>query len=168
MLLVLLVVIIVQGNGQEGYLTANKTDKLSIGLGMGLDFGGYGGNLAFYPQKNIGIYIGVGYVKSYPGLNAGIKLRTTTLTKDLINPYITAMWGYNGVAVDEEEPERNMMSFGPTFGIGVEFRLKPEGAGYFSLGLLFPKRRASFERYTGNSATEILISLGYHLNIISR
>src|ERR1700712_111258 len=38
-----------------------KLDKVSVGIGAGYDFGGYGGNLIVYPQRNIGLFGGVGY-----------------------------------------------------------------------------------------------------------
>ncbi len=36
-------------------------DVVAIGLGVGLDYGGIGVNLTVYPQKNIGLFAGIGY-----------------------------------------------------------------------------------------------------------
>ncbi len=50
-------------------------DMVSIGLGIGLDHGGFGGNVTYYPVKNIGLFGGVGYAIAGVGFNVGAKFR---------------------------------------------------------------------------------------------
>ena len=33
-------------------------DMFSAGLGLGMDYGGFGANVLFYPQENIGLFAG--------------------------------------------------------------------------------------------------------------
>ena len=46
---------------QDPNLGSRQIDKVSIGIGAGLDFGGFGGNVINFPIKNVGIFGGVGY-----------------------------------------------------------------------------------------------------------
>ncbi len=64
--------------------------KTSIGIGLGMDYGGIGGSLLFYPQTNIGLFGGVGYAFAGLGYNVGVKIRliTENHTSKLF-PYLT-------------------------------------------------------------------------------
>lgn len=165
-LLFLAILLFVYSFGQVKDSTYYRTDKLSLGAGLGLNYGGLGGNLNFFPHEAIGLFIAVGAADKWLGLNAGIRFRIINSNKIPIRPFFTYMWGYNAIAVDENG--YHTTSFGTTFGMGIETRMKPKGYGYFSFAVLLPKRRNSFERLTGGTASDILISAGYHLLLFSR
>lgn len=81
---------------QSGINEPRPIDKLTIGLGIGLDCGGFGGNIIIYPQKNVGIFAGGGYALAGFGWNAGLKLRLISDSPDSkISPFLLAMYGYN-------------------------------------------------------------------------
>ena len=46
---------------QEEVFVPRTIDATSFGIGTGLDYGGFGGNVMIYPQRNIGIFGGFGY-----------------------------------------------------------------------------------------------------------
>lgn len=155
-------------NGQIVDSTQFRTDKLSLGAGLGLDYGGLGGRIIFYPQKNIGLFASCGYALTGPGLNAGIKVRIVAENSTLVKPYFTLMFGTNGVYIDKDNPSADMFSFGPTFGLGIETRMRNSMYGYWSFGILFPDTSDAFNSYTGGRSESILISVGYHLCLFSR
>lgn len=51
------------------------SDVINLGIGVGLDKGGIGTQIIGYPQKNIGILLGLGYNGLGLGYNVGIKAR---------------------------------------------------------------------------------------------
>jgi hypothetical protein len=122
-------------------------DMISVGLGGGLDYGGFGANLLFYPQENIGVFGGVGYALAGLGYNVGAKFRLTTL-KTKLNPYAQAMYGYNAAITIIGAKDYNKLFYGPTVGLGID--LRPGKVGYWSFGILLPIRSNEVQEYIDN------------------
>jgi hypothetical protein len=70
-------------------------DQVAIGVGLGFDFGGIGGNFLVYPQENIGLFAGGGYTPAGFGYNVGAKFRFATKSSSRFHPYLTGTYGYN-------------------------------------------------------------------------
>lgn len=152
-----------------------KPDKISFGLGLGLDYGGLGMNLGAYPQKNIGFFGGLGYAVIGFGYNAGVKIRAISDKKHMgVVPYALAMYGYNAVIAVSNVDDYNKFFYGPTIGVGLDFRPRPEKKkrGHWSLALLFPLRGSEVKAYTDdlknnhnvdfkNELMPFAISIGY-------
>jgi hypothetical protein len=148
-------------------------DKLSLGLGLGMDYGGIGGQLLIYPQRNIGIFGGVGYAFAGVGYNVGAKIRLVSdKSKGRIVPFLLGMYGYNAAIAVSNMTSLNKMFYGPTFGIGLDFRGTRKS--YWSLGLLIPVRGAEVQDYIDmlktdygaefkNDLLPIGITIGYHI-----
>src|SRR5262245_29607527 len=73
-------------------------DVVSLGLGLGFDYGGIGGNITVYPQKNVGLIFGGGYVIAGFGYNAGVRFRLVK-ENSVVDPFFMAMYGYNAAVV---------------------------------------------------------------------
>ena len=118
----------------------------SLGFGMGLDYGGLiGVNLLFYPQNNVGIFLGGGYALAGFGFNTGIKIR---LLKGRINPYLVGMYGYNTVIKVIDASQFDKFFYGPTVGFGCDLRQsKVFSGGYFTGALLIPIRSSDVYDY---------------------
>ena len=73
-------------------------DKISVGLGIGQDYGGFGGSFLYYPQRNFGLFGGIGYNLASVGYNLGIKSRIAigSSTSHVLLSFL-AMYGYNAV-----------------------------------------------------------------------
>jgi hypothetical protein len=69
--------------------------KVFLGIGLGLDYGGIGMRTEFQPVKEIGIIGGLGYNFAEPAYNIGLSLKI--LPEKRATPIITAIYGYNGV-----------------------------------------------------------------------
>lgn len=160
-----------------GSTQSNETltlDKISLGIGMGLDYGGIiGGNLTVYPHRNIGLFGGVGYALTGMGYNIGTKIRfIKENSESVVHPYITGMYGYNAVIKVKDASEFDKIFYGPTLGFGFDFHSSDKG--YFSIALLIPIRSSEVNDYIDdlknkhgvefkNNLLPIAISLGYKI-----
>ena len=118
-------------------------DVISFGLGIGFDYGGFGANMLLYPQKNIGVFAGVGYAMIGIGYNVGCKLRRAKSEK--ANPYFIAMYGYNTAIGIKDGEQYNKFFYGTTIGVGLDFKLHRKG--YFTMALLLPLRGQEVQDY---------------------
>jgi hypothetical protein len=123
-------------------------DAISAGLGLGLDFGGIGGNFLVYPAKNFGFFAGAGYALAGIGMNGGIKVRQVPDNPEArVSPFLLAMYGYNAAIKVEGATELNKIFYGPTVGLGCDFRGRNQMRGYWSAALLIPFRRPEVDEY---------------------
>jgi hypothetical protein len=128
-------------------------DKLSLGAGGGYEFGGIGGNVIFYPQRNIGVFVGVGWPLTYNivGYNAGIKIRfAADNNASVITPFILAMYGYNTAIRYPNDNEYDKLFYNFTFGGGVDFRPAKSKLGFLSLTIYMPLRDPDAKNYVNN------------------
>jgi hypothetical protein len=158
---------------QENISGPVQSDKMTIGLGTGLDYGGLGAGLLFYPVKNVGLFAGAGYAISGLGFNAGAKIRFLSKKPfSKITPYIVGMYGYNAAIYVADAEEYNKLFYGPSFGVGIDYRSRPEKRGYWSFALLVPIRSSEAKDYIddleqnhgvefGIGLLPIAISIGY-------
>jgi len=156
-LLLVLFLIAVQINAQDNFYKAIqqdsisaqvRTDKLTLGIGLGQDYGGLGANLLFYPVKSVGLFAGGGYAIAGFGFNAGAKVRfISKKPSSKITPYALAMYGYNAAIAVTDAPEFNKLFYGPTFGAGLDFHFRPGKMGYWSIALLIPVRGSAVKNY---------------------
>lgn len=125
-----------------------KPDVLSFGVGFGFDYGGIGGNLTAYPTKNVGLFAGAGWAIAGIGYNAGVKVRFLSgKPKSALTFSGIAMYGYNSVVVVVGDSRHNKIFYGPTVGVGLDFKLKPESIGYWTVSLLVPIRSSEYRDY---------------------
>jgi hypothetical protein len=161
--------LIAQTNTQD----PRKPDIVNFGPGIGFDYGGLGVNFMVYPQKNIGLFFGGGYALAGFGYNTGLKLRLSPDPGAVVNPYLTAMYGYNAAVVISDNTQLNKLFYGPTIGVGIDIRSrKPSSKGYLSLALMVPLRNPDAQNYIdflkneygvsfANDLLPVGISIGY-------
>lgn len=151
-----------------------RTEKFNIGIGMGMEYGGFGVNLLGYPQKNIGIFAGGGYAIGGFGWNAGLKGRFFLNETSSITPFIQAMYGYNAAFKVVGNSNYDKLFYGPTFGAGIDWRLGKAKKNYLSVALTVPVRSSEVEDYRqslindGNDMGKLPpvgFSIGYRLRI---
>lgn len=148
-------------------------DKFSLGLGLGMDYGGIGGSLLVYPQRNIGLFCGVGYAFAGAGYNVGAKFRIVSeQSTSAVTPYLLAMYGYNAAIAVKDGEEFNKLFYGVTFGAGIDYRSSRSSSGYWTFALLIPIRSSDVQPYIDdlknfhgvefkNDLLPIGISVGY-------
>jgi len=153
-------------------------DKVNLGIGAGLDYGGIGVDLLFYPHQNFGLFAGAGYAIAGVGFNAGVKYRFIPKKQPSnIAPYVIAMYGYNAAVAVTDASQFNKLFYGPSFGAGLDFGLRPGRRGYWSAALLVPVRSSEAKEYVNdleeNEGVEfgigllpVAFSIGYRLTLL--
>jgi hypothetical protein len=117
-----------------------KQVNLSLGLGLGFDYGGIGGKLALSPSPSVDIFAGVGWNIIGAGLNGGLTYKF--MADKRVNPYISAMYGYNAVIYVDGSKERNKAYYGPTIGSGIQLHRK--NGKFWNFGFTIPFRSKEF------------------------
>ncbi|MBL7857853.1 MAG: hypothetical protein JNM57_09200 [Cyclobacteriaceae bacterium] len=147
--------------------------KVNIGLGIGIDYGGFGGRFTVLPAERFGLFLGLGYNLVGAGYNVGATYRF--LPAKRVCPTINAMYGYNGVIKVQNASQFDKAYYGASIGGGVEFRTR-NPKNYFNLELIIPFRPQAFyddvDDLKNNSAIEfqtepipIAFSIGYHFGL---
>jgi hypothetical protein len=143
-----ILLITIQLNAQHSTQTQRPLDQLSIGVGGGLDYGGFGGNLCFYPVKSAGVFAGAGYALGGVGLNLGVKYRYIPDKPGArIHPYAVGMYGYNAAIAVLNVSNFNKLFYGPSLGAGIDLHPKSLKIGYWSFGILVPIRSTDVNEY---------------------
>ena len=125
-----------------------KTEKVNLGFGIGHDYGGIiGGNILFYPQKNIGLFAGGGYAFAGFGYNVGIKGRFFLNEGASVTPFVLGMYGYNAAVKVLGSSEYDKLFYGATFGAGVDLRLGASKKNYLSFALVVPTKIGDAQAY---------------------
>lgn len=150
-LLILLCGFFMNSKAQTSNRELEPVDMVSLGIGLGLDLGGIGGNLTVYPQRNLGLFWGAGYAFAGLGYNVGIKIRSVSDNPNVrACPFIMAMYGYNTAIAVKGNKGLNNFFYGPTFGIGFDNRIRKNGKGFLSFALLVPIRKSEVWDYIGD------------------
>lgn len=147
-LILCFVVISIHLKAQEISSAPVQADKISIGLGIGQEHGGFGVNLTAYPIRSVGIFGGLGYNMVGAGYNVGLKFRlisprpTATVT-----PYLVAMYGYDAVIKVAGASQYNKIFYGPTVGAGIDYKSYSKSKMYYSFGINIPIRGPEVDEY---------------------
>ena len=135
-------------------------DKTSLGIGLGLDYGGIGGNVLYYPHRNIGLFGGLGFAIAGIGINVGTKIRFLSPTKKTnTGMYLLGMYGYNMAVIANGS---NYLYYGMSLGVGYDYRRNLAKNSYWSFSMILPFRSSESFLYTdGAEVSPILFSIGY-------
>jgi hypothetical protein len=145
--LLLLFLLAIKLNAQDSNSVPRSGAEMTLGLGLGLDHGGYGGNLILYPVKQVGFFISGGYAMAGFGVNGGLKIRFITDETYTIVPYGLAMYGYNAAIFVKNAKQYNKFFYGPSFGLGLDFDKNSNNVGYWSLAIIVPLRNDEVNDY---------------------
>ena len=115
--------------------------QVYLGLGLGLDYGGFGGKIEYLPVKNFGLFGGLGYNLLSAGWNVGATFKI--LPDKNVSPNLMLFYGYNGVSKVEGAPQYEMVSYGVTIGGNLDIKVGKNG-NKLSVSLFFPFRSQNF------------------------
>lgn len=151
---------------------AQTNQKAYFGIGAGLDYGGIGIKVQFKPIESVGIFGGVGYDLYDLGYNVGASYHI--LTEKTVSPFITAMYGYNGVIKIQNRSDMSKAYFGPSAGVGCDI-FNRDHRNKFTLEILVPFRSSEFTDYYdalkaagvqfNNKPLPVAFSIGYNFSI---
>jgi hypothetical protein len=115
----------------------------SFGLGIGLDYGGFGGRFTLNPSKYVGIFAAGGYVVAGFGYNVGL---TTRLAPDKRTvPIFSFMYGYNAAIKVSGAPQYDKIYYGPSIGFGLEMKVGRHYKNFWTVELIVPFRSQQFD-----------------------
>jgi hypothetical protein len=127
---------------QKDSLKTGTENSVNLGIGLGIDYGGFGFRLNVVPERAGFLFLGLGYNTLSAGINAGAGYLFAPKKK--VCPYADVMYGYNAVIVIENASRYDRTYYGITFGIGIELHNK-SNRNFWNLGLLFPIRSTEYE-----------------------
>jgi len=163
----------IQAKAQQSAFAQQQLNPVSAGVGVGLEYGGLGANVTFYPQRNIGVFGAAGYAIAGIGYNVGAKLRLVSVKNPhRAVPYFTAMYGYNAAVAVLDNMTYSKFFYGPSFGVGVNLYSRRPRSGYWSLAVLAPVRSPDVNNYINTLKTDdninftqtlipVTVSVGY-------
>ena len=133
---------------QDAGKTIIPADKFSIGMGIGQDYGGFGGHAVVYPVRSIGLFVGFGYDLVGFGYNVNAKFRLLpSKTGKKVTPYAIFMYGYNAAIKVQDASDLSKTFNGPTAGIGIDLKPHARSKVYYSFGISVPFRGAEVDDY---------------------
>jgi hypothetical protein len=162
------------GRGMPNY--PHKSEAGSVGLGLGLDYGGIGVNLQACLGNSFALSAGVGNSFAGLGYNVGIKVKKNAekATNGLL-PYATLLYGINSIIYVQNMGSYNKMFAGVTPGLGLDIRLSKRSLSCLSIGLIFPIRKPQVQQYIdelkskgvvfGKQLQNVAISVGFRFGI---
>lgn len=160
-------------HAQEDVADRMAPATITIGPGLGLDFGGLGVQLSGRPLPMLNLLLGVGYNLNGAGINAGAAWRV--LPKKRFCPYLVGLYGYNAVIAVRGDEGYTQTYYGPSAGVGLEIHPKRRG-GHLQLAVFLPFRSQEFsddlDRVKADPVVDlrteplpIAFSLGYHFGL---
>jgi hypothetical protein len=115
--------------------------KFNIGLGAGIDYGGFGGRVTMLATEKLEFFGAIGYNLLSAGFNIGSEYRL--IPKSRLCPYIGAMYGYNAVIIVTGMDEYNKIYYGPSFSAGLEIWSKRRPT-FLNLEFIVPIRSQEY------------------------
>ena len=127
----------------QNYNPPNMYDQpINFGVGLGIDYGGFGCRLSVLPTKQLVVFLGLGYNVNDFGVNGGASYRFMPSKRACL--YYTLMYGYNGVIVVQNAEQYNKTYYGPSTGIGIEIHSGKRPGNYWNFEILVPVRSQKF------------------------
>lgn len=152
--------------------TAQVAEKILLGVGGGLNYGGFGAQAAYQHTAVWSAFAGIGYNLNQVGYNLGIQVNAPSEKR--VEWYGMAMYGYNAVLkVEGYEGTSTNTYYGPSIGTGVLFKQKRHH-GLWNVGVILPFRATSFKNaiddlklagYTVDDPLPVAFCVGYHFRI---
>lgn len=129
---------------QQGTPERNKFD---LGLGMGIEYGGFlGAQLEYVAIPRLGVFLSGGYYLVGAGWEMGLKgYIMPKLKAKPFRVYVTGMYGTNAAIFVIGASDLNRIYQGPTFGAGLEMRFGREKKSGLNVALLYPVRALQYE-----------------------
>ena len=119
----------------------NLSSVINIGMGAGIDYGGFGTRINYIPTDRLEFFGGIGYNLVNAGFSGGIEY--LIFRKSKVRPYIGAMYGYNAVLMAEGPGVKKRTFYGPSWNIGLEI-WEPNSSGFCNVELILPIKSPDF------------------------
>lgn len=115
----------------------------SLGIGVGLPYGGIGIKLGYNTSDHVTFFGGLGYNLVGIGANGGIQLSIPSEKQSEF--YFTGMYGYNSVIISKDRSVMGGVYAGPSFGTGLKINSMSTRGNFWDVGLLGPVRSPKYK-----------------------
>lgn len=161
-----------------------NTGILSIGGGIGINYGGLGGSISYLLTERAGVFGSIGYASIGVGYNLGATYNI--LKEKRVMPYACAMYGFNSAIIVRDlttngsfgtssSSEYDKIYYGFSLGGGIKLHSRRKPENYWNFSLFFPihsdeyrrdlNKLKSNPRITASDPAPLTIGIGYHFSI---
>lgn len=143
--------------------------KAFMGVGAGLDYGGFGVKVDLEWKANYDIYLGLGNNLNGLGYNLGLMWKPNG--HQSVSPIIAVMYGYNSVSILRDLQGNDLFRktyYGPSVGFGGRFKMGAKRINNLSLMLIYPFRSPEFYndvKAINGTYFPVSFSLGYNFRL---
>lgn len=130
------------GSLSAQHLSTSKGQS-SLGIGLGLPYGGIGMKLGYNTSDHVTFFGGLGYNMVGIGANGGVQLSIPSEKQSEF--YFTGMYGYNSVIISKDKSVMGGIFAGPSLGIGLKINSMSTKGNYWDVGLLGPIRSQKYK-----------------------
>jgi hypothetical protein len=135
----------------------------SLGLGAGIDYGGFGIRAGLPMTQHLLLFGSVGYALAGAGYNAGLLF--IAKPKADVSLTINAMWGYNAVRTGGGASNPDEFFYGPSAGVGVRYLVGKEQTNFFHVSIIYPFRTLDNSYVDPAQVLPILASFGFNFGM---
>ncbi len=135
----------------------NDDARSTLGIGLGLDYGGIGFKFTQLVDPHFGLTLGGGYAFAGFGYNVGgiVKIRPEAR----VVPTISFMYGYNAAVAVSNASQFNKFFYGPSLGFGILSKRRNNPQNYWQFELILPIRSGDVDAYL-NTLRNSGVSIG--------
>lgn len=148
--------------------------RVSLGLGVGINYGGFGAQANYLFGNNF--RISAGYGTNLVKMNYSLGISYRFLSKSTFCPVLSYAYGYHKTVYDRENVEKSTSYNGSSIGLGLEI-WNNQRDSYFLINAFLPIETInniksntienSSKFYQLLNSNPIVFSVGYHLAIKS-
>ncbi|MFD2037687.1 hypothetical protein ACFSKL_23030 [Belliella marina] len=170
--LLIICLLVLSLNVSAQNLSSSKGSS-TMGIGMGLPYGGFGLKFNHHILNYFSAFGGVGYNLVGIGVNGGLNF--TVPTEKNAEFYFTGMYGYNAVMKFENYSALNTTYYGASLGSGIKINSQRHEGRYWDIGILAPLRNSRyksdikyFESSIESKPWPVQLYFGYHFSLNSK
>ena len=128
-------------NGVLAQTELQEMEGMYLGLGIGQETGGWGGNLAFWPAPWLAGFAGGGITFAGMAYQTGVDLRLPTEKRT--SPFLSLMYGYTAALHIKGLEHLDQIDVGPSFGAGIMVKARVL-RNYWRFSVNYPVRSSKF------------------------
>ncbi len=151
-------------------------DRVSVAFGGGYNYAGIGASMLVYGEQNVGVFASFGHnFLGETNYALGVKFRKITGNNALLQPYVTAMYGFHGSIIVGRHHSLSRTYKGATVGFGFDQKYQRGALGYLTAGVLMTLRSGNYKEHLEyldensyartSMVSPVMVTVGYHFVI---
>ncbi len=132
----------------------------AVGLGGGLDYGGFGARGSINLLQQVALFGGLGYTEAGLGYNAGMFF--VAKPKSVVSLTVSAMYGYNAYS---SRSSQNKIYYGPSAAVGVRYLVGKRHINFWHVSVIYPFRNFDDSGINTGDFLPVVPSFGFNFGI---